>query len=197
MKYTINYSDQDIINNIKDNPYSAHNGIQEIIERHSGIYLEIVNNYIPDNLDFVNKNDILEDKNFNIYQAVLKYDPNKGAKFSTYLGNETKWMCLNLYNKNKKKKHTELKLDKIDQDFIYNDQEQTIKKELYKNILKLAKNHPDKRVYKIFHMRYEVGKNNKLMSWKDVAKKIKMSIQGCINIHNSAIKKFKQKLIKE
>ena len=56
----------------------------------------------PDNCSLVRKSDLIEDKNFYIYQAVLKYDPNRGTKFSTYLGNETKWMCLNLYNKNKK-----------------------------------------------------------------------------------------------
>ena len=43
-------------------------------------------------------------------------------------------------------------------------------------------------------MRYVIGEKNKVMPWKKISKELNMSIQGCINIHNSAIEEFKLEL---
>ena len=50
--------------------------LREIISRHSGIYLEIVNQYCHDN-DSQLKKDLLRDKDFNIYQSAIKFDESK------------------------------------------------------------------------------------------------------------------------
>ena len=42
-------------------------------------------------------------------------------------------------------------------------------------------------------MRYN-SDNNKLIAWKIIAKEMKMSIQGCINIHNKFINKHQKEL---
>ena len=136
-------------------------------------------------------------KNIKIYLAALKYDESKGAKFSTYLGNETKWSCLNTYNRNKRR-------PVFNSDFIENmtDQESkessditnSIKKDIFNKILNLIDNHPDKRVEKIFNMRYIEGLKNKVMPWKNIGDSLNLSIQGCINIHNSAIKDIQNQL---
>jgi len=195
MKNNFQTQDNDLIDAVQANPSTSSNELQELIDRHSGIYMDIVNNYIPSNCNFLNKSDILEEKNYRIYLAALKYDEDKGAKFSTYLGNETKWMCLNLFNKNKKHQYisieeercldeTEQSLDEFDQDF-------------FDKIISLAEQHPDARVFRIFKNRYIDGNLNKVMSWQKIAKNLDMSIQGCINIHNSALEYFKNKLNKE
>jgi len=59
------------------------NSLNILIERHSGIYLDMVNSVIPNNCDFIDKNDIIEDKNISIYKAVMNFDENKNTKFST------------------------------------------------------------------------------------------------------------------
>ena len=41
-------------------------------------------------------------------------------------------------------------------------------------------------------MRYKDGVRNKLTPWKKIAKKLKLSIQGCINIHEKFIKEIKK-----
>ena len=130
------------------------------------IYLEIVNNYIPDNSILIRKSDLIEDKEFYIYQAALKYDPERGTKFSTYLGNETKWMCLNLYNKNKKSPQVPYENDILENSYFHNDAEDKLDRDTFNKIIDLAKNHPDKRVYKIFKMRYVIGEKNKVMPWQ-------------------------------
>ena len=45
--------------------------------------------------------------------------------------------------------------------------------------------HPDKRIQKIFSMRY--SGNKKLIPWRKISKVMNLSIQGCINIHNAAL----------
>ena len=156
----------------------------------------MINNYVPNNTIFTNKDELINDKEYNIYQAALKYDHTRGAKFSTYLGNETKWMCLNLYNKNRRNPEIAMEALYIDlqQDFSQSEHEDNIKKELFKKIMELVKDYPDERISKIFTMRYVEGYKNKVMPWKQVSEEIAMSIQGCINIHDSTIKKLKIKL---
>ena len=48
----------------------------------------------------------------------------------------------------------------------------------------------DERVKKIFKMRYKNG--TRLTPWKKIAKKLDLSIQGCINIHNKHLTEIKK-----
>jgi DNA-directed RNA polymerase specialized sigma subunit len=145
------------------------------------------------------KKELIDELPYNVYKALLKYDPTKGAKFSTHLGNETKWLCLNKHSKNRKQKT--FLLDDGTKSMLYctNDSEINIltNREIIDKVLELAKGHPDKRVDKIFKMRYIIGSKNKVMPWKKISKSMDISVQGCINIHNSALSKIKTKLSKE
>jgi hypothetical protein len=92
-------SDLSLINKIKNDHDSE--SLKELINRHSGIYLDMVNKTVSDTCSFINKSEILLDKDYSIYAAALKYRDDKNTKFPTYLANETRWKCLNIYNKNK------------------------------------------------------------------------------------------------
>lgn len=191
-----NLNDLQLINRIQSGD-DEDECIKELVLRHSGIYLSIIHSYVPNYGAVVNKNDLLEDKEYHIYQAALKYDKDRKSKFSTFLGNETKWMCLNLHNKYKNKKTTP-----FEDGLTPNTEQQEfptdpISGDLLKKILEIASSHPDKRVEKIFHMRYVQGQKNNVMPWRRISEALKMSIQGCINIHNAAILNIKQKLVKE
>jgi hypothetical protein len=195
MKNNYPIEDLALVSMVKERPDNCSLELKELINRHSGIYLDIVNNYIPSNCAFLRKTDVLDEKDYRIYQAALKYDDTRGAKFSTYLGNETKWMCMNLFNKNKK--HPCVSIDEapyIDHEL---ESSYSLDRDTFNKIISMAQAHPDKRVFKIFKLRYIDGDFNKLMPWQKIAIKIEMSIQGCINIHNNAIENFKLKLEKE
>ena len=68
---------------------------------------------------------------------------------------------------------------------------------MFNKVLSIIKKHPDKRVEKIFTMRYITGNKNKVMPWRSIGSKVNLSIQGCINVHNSAVKHIQEKLVGE
>lgn len=178
-------SDLDLIKNIKKKK-KVDECLQELIDRHSGIYLDIVNSFLKNCNNDSLKDEIIKEKEYAIYNSVLKYDENRGTKFSTFLGNEAKWMCLNASNKNKK--YVELNDCSYDFETLKDDKENpilNIQDQILKDFNEQINNHPDKRIQKIFSMRY-CG-NKKLTPWRKISKVMNLSIQGCINIHNAAL----------
>lgn len=178
-------SDLDLIKNIKSKK-KVNECLQELIDRHSGIYLDIVNSFLKNCNNDSLKDEIINDKDFAIYNSVLKYDENRGTKFSTFLGNEAKWICLNASNKNKK--YIELNDNTIDLEDIKDETENYLNKfqeQILKDFNHQVSTHPDKRIQKIFSMRY--SGNKKLTPWRKISKAMNLSIQGCINIHNAAL----------
>ena len=185
--------DLQLVDNIKKDT-KTEDCLQELIGRHTGIYLDIVNKYTR-NGNQTNRLDLIDEKDYNIYQAALKYEGDRGTKFPTFLGNETKWICLNKFNK--RKRDPQLSIDDVKESDILHPKKEKIKKEdleVFSEAIKLSKVHKDKRVEKIFEMRYITGEKNKVMPWKKISEELNMSIQGCINIHNSAVEKFKIEL---
>jgi hypothetical protein len=184
-------TDLSLINKIKD--FNDSDSLKELIDRHSGIYLDMVNKTVSDSCGFINKNDILIDKDYSIYSAAIKYKSDKNTKFPTYLANETRWKCLNLYNKNKKMIEEPLSDDfkekSSSEDFLFEIQAN----EIIKNVLDMAAKNPDSRVKKIIDMRYCFG-YNKAHSWREISNELNMSIQGCIDIHNKFINKAKNEI---
>lgn len=196
MKYS-DLTDNQLVNNIK-NSTNSEDSLKELVNRHSGIYLDMVHNYTP-KYQPTALTEMIKDKEYQIYVSALNYDPEKGAKFSTYLGNQTRWKCLNAYNKSKREPLVSLEDQALD--FFHSKIEESnscmSSDEIFKKIIEYALTHPDNRVGKIFTLRYVEGKMNNVMPWKNVSENLKMSIQGCINIHNSTIENLKQKFNKE
>lgn len=197
MKDFKQYTDLELVNNVKLN-ISTEKSLSTLIDRHSALCIDIINNTMSSTYHSNLKLELINEKDYNIYQAILKYDENKGTKFSTHLGNEIKWKCLNTYNRSQKNKTIPVEEGLIDYfSYCTKDQHEDQDDGVFNLIIQKAKKHPDKRVGKIFHLRYVVGQNNSVMPWKHISKNIGMSIQGCINIHNSIIKNMKHRIKKE
>ena len=77
----------------------------ELISRHSGIYVDMLKRFGMNCLTQNQVSDIMKDKDYVIYKAALEYDESK-AKFSTHLANKTKYMCLTQKTKNKNNRIT-------------------------------------------------------------------------------------------
>ena len=108
------------------------------------------------------------------------------------MANQTKWRCLNLLNKKKRNKEFFINAEK---NYTEPSCESFVgdinKQEAFSLLENSLKKEKDLRVKKIIDMRYN-GPHNKLTPWRIIAEELKMSIQGCINIHNRFIDKLKQ-----
>lgn len=193
-------SDIDLISLVKDG--SCSEAFCELVGRHSGIYLDTLYKYAPASSYYISREEFIDDKDLNIYEAIINYDPDKGAKFSTYLGNSTRWKCLNTVNKNKKRKTYSLDTEHRDSiEYEVNLESGQTTEDFTKNltsvesldiIRKEAELCGDPRIKTIFDMRY-FECDNKPTTWKIIADKINLSIQGAIDIHNRFIIKTKTK----
>lgn len=187
-----NLSDIDLVTNIQQDK-NTDQCLEELINRHSGIYLDIVNSFMKHCPFPTLRDDIINDKDLTIYNTALRFDKDKGAKFSTFLGNETKWKCLNTSNKNKKNNRY-VEMDENRTGFLtevqsdVEEQKQEHQEEILDDFFAKIGEYPDERVRQIFEMRYAGTK--RLTPWREISEKMKLSIQGCINIHNAALKKI-------
>lgn len=95
-------TDIELINRVKDTADSA--ALSELVSRHSGMYIKIVQKYVnieqnsPYSSAKLEINELRDDKMLNIYRFAQTYDPTRGTKFSTYVGQMTRYLCLNLLN---------------------------------------------------------------------------------------------------
>lgn len=187
-----NLSDLELVKNIKEQT-NVEDCLQELINRHSGIYLEMVNSFLKNCDNNSLRDEIVSEKAYAIYNTALKYDENRGTKFSTFLGNEAKWICLNASNKNRKfvamnDQTFDFEKIKAETNIEQYKQEEEILKSFDAELEKM----PDERIKKIFKMRYKG--NRKLTPWRKISKKMNLSIQGCINIHNAALKNISKNI---
>lgn len=182
--------DLELINKIKiENDSDA---LKELESKHSGIYNEIVKKYYHHLLNFgLNPVDVLSDKLFVLYKSALSFNPEKNVKFSTWLGNQTRYYCLNCLNK----KDPAILMEEKDlisaiekkQKLSINDSIKT--KEKNDLIFFLLNQIKDKRICKIFKLRYY-----KNLPWNKIGKQLKISTQTAINLHEKGRKLIKNKL---
>ena len=171
--------------------------IKGIIKRHSPLCMKIIRRYTP---AMVVTNsfspEMYKEMNVLIYQSVISFNPDKKVKFSTWLGNQTRYFCLNILNKSSKRIRL-LMVDCKDVDVIaYNDVEPSslidsgdVRDYIF-NILDQMK---DERIKKVFKIRY-FSCNRKLAPWEKIAKDLDVSTQTVINLHNRGKEILKKKL---
>jgi len=166
----------------------------ELSERHSGLYFKILKKYsksfFANNIDI---NEAASEKNLIIWNSVKSFSTDRNVKFSTWLANQTKYHCLNTLNRKSKDRLVTAGDDLLD---YLNEEEEdysgSVLFEFIENILDQLK---DKRIKKIFSMRY--SKEEKKPSWCVVASNLKISTQTAINLHNKGIKILRKKIDSE
>lgn len=195
-------SDFELIDSIKNN-VDVEDSLKELISRHSGIYYSMVKRFFPRATSKVNVDMelIFGSKDYVIYDSVLSYDRTRGTKFSTHVGNQTRFFCLNHINKAKPYSPVEPKeMEKTvaEEEVIHDKIDQTISS----RIVEIIKDIPDKRVQEIFRRRYLDSQGKRATPWSKIYKHIphgriknkSLTIQGCINLHNKALKEIRRKI---
>lgn len=88
-------TDVELIKLVRD--HNDNQAFTELATRHTGIYLSIVSKYSGFS-DKIQMAELKDDKSYNIYKWILSYNEDRGMKFGTYVGEMTKYTCLNTMN---------------------------------------------------------------------------------------------------
>lgn len=185
-------SDGHLIERIKNT--SCEKSLLELSKRHSGLFFKILKKYSKS--FFANQIDLSEaasEKNLIIWNSVKSFSGEKNVKFSTWLANQTKYYCLNTLNKKSKDRLVATGDDLLD--YLNEEEEGTCSESLFEFIENILSQLKDKRIKKIFLMRY--SRYNKKPSWCSVANDLNISTQTAINLHNRGIKILRKKLSSE
>ena len=174
---------------------------KEILNRHEKLFYKICQNYMSILENKGHKRDeVLSDLSFVVFKAVKTYKINKKTKFSTWIGNCSKYYCLTLINSKNRfidadEETIKYYIDNQSKNNFDLKESNTENKEFIFQILRKLK---DPRIPKVFQLRYfDKDKKNKKPTWSVIAKKINTSTQTAINLHQRGIeilgKKIKSK----
>lgn len=191
MKNLENKTDQQLIRRVQNK--NCEESLKILINRHSPLCYKIYKKYTPSfNVKNIDLNEVYQQKDYIIYKTVISYKSNKKVKFSTWLGNQIRYQCLNAINK----KEDIIYLEQKELQFLIdknNTEDETSKLvELKEYIITLLDQLKDERISKIFNMRY--FQNTSSQTWTKIGKKMKMSTQNAINLHNKGVQILKNKL---
>jgi DNA-directed RNA polymerase specialized sigma subunit len=133
------------------------------------------------------------EKNLIIWNSAKSFSIDKNVKFSTWLANQVKYSCLNAINKKAKDRlvTTEDEILDILKNSVAEDPNDNLF-EFTNNILSQVK---DRRIKKIFSMRYSF--HHKKPAWCTIAKRMSISTQTAINLHNRGIQILRKKIKSE
>lgn len=138
------FTDLQLIKKVKNQNDS--DALNELVNRHSGIYMEMIGrySYVPE----LEKQELIENKSYNIYKYALDYKEDKNTKFSSYIGNRVKYECKTLIS------HKIEKEEITDNVLIDYNSPNDAKNEFYKYILSKINEIEDKRFVKIIEMKF-------------------------------------------
>jgi RNA polymerase sigma factor (sigma-70 family) len=189
MKNFSSLKDEALIKNILNK--QCNESLKELVNRHSGMLFNIGKKYCAScNL---NLNELNDNKYWIIFNAAQSFNSQKGSKFSTWLGNQVRFFCLNFKNKNSKLVNTE---DSI-LEFFLNDSSKkencSNKNEIINNIIDLFNQITDMNTKNAIYYRYFYDKD-RILNYSEIAEILQVTPQTVLNWHNKFIKFAKKKL---
>lgn len=193
-------NDIELINRVKTGADSA--AMTELINRHSGMYIKMVQMYAnierssafhTDKLDTA---DLIDDKATNLYKMVLSYDPNRNMKFSTYVGEMTRYACLDVLSSR------DVLTDRAPRVEVTEDTPITATvasappttDNTLESIRARTRHVKDERFWDIFDLRH--FKDGGGYTWRTIAKRVGLTHEGARQIYNRNLKHIKYYLIK-
>ena len=152
---------------------------------YENFYFSIAKKYTPALLKMgMSKDDIKSEQYYILYKAISSFDAKQKTKFSTWFCNCSRYHFLNYINSNKKYVVSEEKT--ID---FFNNKDILLVVDKNSDMLdylnSLLSSFKDKRVYDVYKLRY-FSNNEKLTTWNKIAKKLGISTQTAINLHEKA-----------
>jgi RNA polymerase sigma factor (sigma-70 family) len=189
-----NKTDKELVKLIKKDADSE--AFSEVCRRYENIFYKICQKYVkPLSISGVNPQDIFDEKTFILYHCVNSYKPSKKTKLGTWIGNYARYLCLNSINARRfivpasnEELKNHIEESQTTMDFVERGKN---RKEEFAYILNLLSQLKDPRVAEIFEYRYF---HPKRMIWNKIARKMKISTQTAINLHNKGLNLLRQKM---
>jgi RNA polymerase sigma factor (sigma-70 family) len=165
--------------------------LEELVNRHGGMIFNIGKKYCAHcNLSLEDLND---NKYWIIFNAVKSFKSNKGSKFSTWLGNQIRFFCLNHKNKNTKL----VPIEDSHLEYFINENSKkenfSNRKEIINTITDLFHQITDINTKNAIYYRYFSNKD-RILNYSEIANILNVTPQTVLNWHNKFIKHVKKKL---
>ena len=141
----------------------------------------------------MSKEEIKSEKDFILYKAIQSFDAKQKTKFSTWFCNCTRYHFLNFINSNKKYVLNEgLDVDVyLDRDILTVTDKNN---DLLDYLSSLLSSFKDSRINEVYKLRY-FSNSAKPVTWNKIAKKLNISTQTAINLHEKARVFLKNKIV--
>jgi RNA polymerase sigma factor (sigma-70 family) len=197
MENVSDLSDLVLVNRVKENACS--DSFVELSNRHGNLFYKICQSYIKV-LSIVgyHPDDIFEDRDVVIFEAIRKYDPNRGARFSTFLANVTRWFCLNKINKTKgvPENGSEEEMEAAFNDKSVENFENQKPEVDVDAIFRTLSQTKDGRILNLFKLRYDTSLDKK-RPWIEIADQLKLSVQATMQLHKKGLKLLREEMASE
>jgi len=187
-------SDLELVELVKS--VASNEAFLEVCRRYENIFYKVCQKYATAlSHSGINPQDVFEEKDFIIFHCISTFKKNKRTKLGTWIGNYARYLCLNSINARRfilpttdedLKRHIEE--SQVSQDYFENTNTTA---EDFKYVLNILRQIKDPRILSIFKLRYL---NHKRMIWSDIARKIGVSTQTVINLHNKGLCLLKKKM---
>lgn len=188
--------DEQLITKIKSE--ACDESLNELINKHTGLCYDIYKKYLPSQEISGNYSiNVQNDKDYIIYKSALSFDATKNIKFSTWLGNQVRYQCLNLLKKKKNviscDQETIELVSNRNEDVTWEQEAKERNKSLVEYVSAVVIKMRDPRIKQIFQMRY-FSRNGKKTSWQKIGDDLGVSAQTAINIHERALRLIRKKI---
>jgi RNA polymerase sigma factor (sigma-70 family) len=180
-------TDLELVKLIKSEAHS--DAFTEVCRRYENIFYKICQKYSSIlSASGINPQDIFDEKTFIIYHCVSSFKPSKKTKLGTWIGNYARYLCLNSINSRRfilptsdTEVHKYIEDNQVKMNYESGQQRA---QENFLYLLNLLEQLKDYRIIEIFRLRYF---GHKKLIWNKIAKKMNLSTQTAINLHNKGL----------
>ncbi len=190
-------TDNDLIKLVKEEV--SNDAFEELVNRHEKAFYKVAHKFSRKNPQ-LKLEELLEEIYIVFNNTIDKFKPEK-CKFTTFLIHMSRWHFLNIYkNYDKTIPHENSEIEEINNSknkyssFKFNTNVEDVNTQVFKILNQL----PDKRISKIYKERFIIGgEGNKVQSWREIAKKMSLSITMCLNLYKCGMKTLQKNIKKE
>lgn len=186
--------------------------LTELVNRHTGIYYTVVNKYASVYPNLIKIDDMNDDRLYHMYRFILDYKNDKNMQLSSYIGERTNYMCLDILKKENKNpinyniSHTigdpgpveiyttDFAVSVVDETQLAQTIDSSDKDLALEDIISIAKNNDiDPRFVSILNYRH-LNPDKKSLSWRQIGKKLGISYERARKIYFKNINKIKREM---